>query len=133
MKWVNRSRQSCFKHTRLTITVRVIWIERYLKLYVSFNYKPKYHFNSTHSGWTFFRNSHSEVFLGKDVLKICSKFTREHTCQSAIWNSNWTLAWVFSSKFAACLQNTFSQEHLWRTASAFWNCSRMRGAKKLSA
>ena len=31
----------------------------------------------------FFRNSHSEVFLGKGVLKICSKFTGEHPCQSA--------------------------------------------------
>ena len=26
------------------------------------------------------RNSHSEVFLGKCVLKICSKFTGEHPC-----------------------------------------------------
>ena len=25
-----------------------------------------------------------ELFLGKDVLKTCSKFTREHTCQSVI-------------------------------------------------
>ena len=84
MKWVSRSWQSCFKQTRLTITVRVIWIESFLKLYVPFNYKPKYHFNGIHSGWTFFRNSHSEVFLGKDVLKICSKFTREHPCRSVI-------------------------------------------------
>ena len=29
------------------------------------------------------RNSHSEVFLRKSVLKICSKFTREHPCRSA--------------------------------------------------
>ena len=26
------------------------------------------------------RSSHSEVFLEKDVLKICSKFTGEHLC-----------------------------------------------------
>ena len=26
------------------------------------------------------------------------------------------LAWVFSCKFAAYFQNTFSQEHLWKTA-----------------
>ena len=26
----------------------------------------------------FYRSSHPEVFLGKGVLKICSKFTREH-------------------------------------------------------
>ena len=31
-----------------------------------------------------FRSSRSEVFLGKAVLKICSKFTGEHPCRSAI-------------------------------------------------
>ena len=31
-----------------------------------------------------FRSSHSEVLLGKGVLKICSKFTGEHPCRSAI-------------------------------------------------
>ena len=31
------------------------------------------------------------------------------------WNC--TSAWVFSCKYAAYFQNTFSQEHLWRTAS----------------
>ena len=31
-----------------------------------------------------FRSSHPEVFLWKGVLKICSKFTGEHPCQSAI-------------------------------------------------
>ena len=30
------------------------------------------------------RSSHSEVFLKKDVLKICSKFTGEHPCRSVI-------------------------------------------------
>ena len=30
------------------------------------------------------RSSHPEVFLVKDVLKICSKFTGEHPCQSVI-------------------------------------------------
>ena len=29
-------------------------------------------------------SSHPEVFLGKGVLKICSKFTGEHPCRSAI-------------------------------------------------
>ena len=32
----------------------------------------------------FNRSSRSEVFLRKDVLNICSKFTGEHTCQSVI-------------------------------------------------
>ena len=31
-----------------------------------------------------YRSSHPEVFLEKGVLKICSKFTREHPCWSAI-------------------------------------------------
>ena len=30
------------------------------------------------------KSSHPEVFLEKDVLKICSKFTGEHPCRSAI-------------------------------------------------
>ena len=30
------------------------------------------------------RSSHPEVFLGKGALKICSKFTGEHPCRSAI-------------------------------------------------
>ena len=30
------------------------------------------------------RSSRSEVFLRKGVLKICSKFTAEHPCRSAI-------------------------------------------------
>ena len=31
-----------------------------------------------------FRSSRPKVFLRKDNLKICSKFTREHPCKSAI-------------------------------------------------
>ena len=44
----------------------------------------------THSGpnfnfiFLYFRSSRSEVFLGKDVLKICSRFTGEHPCWSVI-------------------------------------------------
>ena len=30
------------------------------------------------------RSSHPELFLRKAVLKICSKFTGEHSCRSAI-------------------------------------------------
>ena len=32
----------------------------------------------------FVRSSHPEVFLGKSVLKICSKFTGEHPCRNVI-------------------------------------------------
>ena len=31
-----------------------------------------------------YRSSHHEMFLGKDVLTICSKFTGEHPCLTAI-------------------------------------------------
>ena len=31
-----------------------------------------------------FRSTHPEVFLGKGVLKICRKYTREHPCRSVI-------------------------------------------------
>ena len=31
-----------------------------------------------------FRSSHPELFLRKGVLKVCSKFTGEHLCRSAI-------------------------------------------------
>ena len=54
------------------------------------------------------RSSRPEVFLGKGVLKICSKFTGEHPCRSLIsikLQSNW--AWVFLLK-SCCI---FS-EHL---------------------
>ena len=48
------------------------------------------------------RSSRPEVLLGKGVLKICSKFTGEHPCQSAISE------WVFSCKFATYFEKIFS-------------------------
>ena len=33
---------------------------------------------------TTFRSSYSEVFQGKGVLEICSKFTGEHPCRRVI-------------------------------------------------
>ena len=33
---------------------------------------------------SFFRSNRLEVLLGKSVLKICTKFTGEHSCRSAI-------------------------------------------------
>ena len=35
-------------------------------------------------GYVLLNISHSEVFLGKSVLKRCSKFTGEHSCGSLI-------------------------------------------------
>ena len=71
-----------------------------------------------------YRSSRPDVFLGKGVLKICSKLTGEDSCRSAIsiklqsnfyaevalqlyWNH--TSAWVFSCQFAAYFQTTFLQ------------------------
>ena len=53
------------------------------------------------------RRSPPEVFLRKDALKICSKFTGEHPCRNVI-SINHTSAWVFSCRFAVYFQNTFS-------------------------
>ena len=40
--------------------------------------------STTKPGFHQSRSSHPEAFLGKGVLKICSKFTGEHPCRSAI-------------------------------------------------
>ena len=79
-----------------------------------------------------FRSSYPQVFLGKSVLKICSKFTREHPCQSAISIKllcnfiNITSAWMFSCKFAAYFPNTFFKEHLRMAASIFWTTTKRK-------
>ena len=43
------------------------------------------------------------------------KFDFNKVAKQRFWNR--TSAWVLSCKFAAYFQNTFSQEHLWVTAS----------------
>ena len=56
------------------------------------------------------------MFLGKGVLKICSKFTGEHPWRIVFnkvafqlyWNC--TSTWVISCKFAAYFQNIFSSD-----------------------
>ena len=54
-----------------------------------------------------FRSSPPRMFLGKGVLKICSKFTGKHTylVKQLYWNH--FSAWVFSCKFAAYFLITF--------------------------
>ena len=58
-----------------------------------------------------FISSSPEVPLGKSVLKICSKFTREHPCQSVIsiklFCNFIEFTWVFNCKFAAPLKSHF--------------------------
>ena len=59
------------------------------------------------------RSSQPEVFSGKGIRKICSKFTGKHPCWHThaemwfqlYWNHTW--AWVFYGKFTAYFQNTF--------------------------
>ena len=60
------------------------------------------------------RSSPPEVFIGKGALEIYSKFTGEYPWFATLLKSHFGM--VFSSKLAAYFQNTFSKEHLWRTA-----------------
>ena len=46
---------------------------------------------------------------------------QENTYAEVRFYWNHTSAWVFSCKFAAYFQNTFSQEHLWTAASILAN------------
>ena len=61
------------------------------------------------------RSSSLDVFSWKGVLKICGKFTGEQPCWSVISIKllcYHTSAWLFSCKFAAYVQHTFSWEHI---------------------
>ena len=56
-----------------------------------------------------FRSGPPEVFLGKSVLKICSKFTREHPYRSVIsvkLQSSFIKITLWHGKFAADFKNT---------------------------
>ena len=73
--------------------------------------------------WNILQKQPSRVVLRESCSKICNKFTGKHPWRSVIsinvakqlyWNH--TLAWVFSCKFAAYFQNTFSQDRFWRAA-----------------
>ena len=73
------------------------------------------------NGWFFLSNVQKQPSRG--ALKIYSKFTGKQL----YWNH--TSAWVFSCKFAAYFQNTFSWEnlweHLWVAASECWTLRRI--------
>ena len=77
-----------------------------------------------------FRSSHRRCSVRKGVLRNFAKFTGKHLCQGFLFNKvaglvakqlywNRTSAWVFRCKFAAYFEDTFSQEHLWMTASTY--------------
>ena len=77
----------------------------------------------------FSRNSHPKVFLGKGVSENMQQIYRRTSmpkcdfnkvAKQLNWNHFW--AWVFSCKFAAYFQNTFSKKHLRVAASEFRCC-----------
>ena len=56
--------------------------------------------------------------IKKDVLKIFTKFTGKHLCQSPFIKKE-TLAQMFSCEFCEISKNTIYTAHLWRTASVY--------------
>ena len=64
------------------------------------------------------------MFLGKGVLKICSKFTGEHPCRSAIsikLQGNHTSAWVFSVNLLHIFRTPFLKGIAMQTEKALIN------------
>ena len=74
-----------------------------------------------------FRSSHPEVFLAKRCFENMQQIYRRTPMPKCDFNSvalqlywNRTSTCVFSCKFAAYFQNTFSYVHLWTAASDYW-------------
>ena len=59
------------------------------------------------------RSSHSEVFLDKGVLKICSKFPEEHPCRSMISKFD-----TFASE--DCVKSVRIQENMDQEKHRIW-------------
>ena len=57
----------------LKVSIIFVWIYNYFIICDTFN-----------SQITFCKSSRPEAFLRQDILKICRKFTGEHTCRSVI-------------------------------------------------
>ena len=64
-----------------------------------------------------FRSSPPEVFLGESVLKICSKITGEHPCQSMI---SIKLLWVRPTLKVYLLEGTKNLFFVWIYFFLFW-------------
>ena len=64
---INDGRHVCMHASKFVITCNSVL--RHKPGFIT--HKPQYYT---------YRSSHPEVFLGKGVLKICSKFTGEHPC-----------------------------------------------------
>ena len=86
------------------------------------------------------RNSHPDLFLAKVVLKICSKFTGEHSCQSVIsikllCNFTEITLWhgCSSVNLMHIFRTPFLKVHLWVAASVCLEeqCNIQNTVKKL--
>ena len=84
-----------------------------------------------------FKNSKSsppKFFVGKDVLKICSKFTWNHPCRSVLSiklqsNFIWIIIW-YSPVNLLHISEYLLQEYLWRaTSKAHWNIKKKKKKK----
>ena len=68
--WFHKCFHAILPHwLKLTLWIMKAWIKESLKI---------------ESESCIVRSNHPEVFLGKGVLKICSKFTGEHWCRNGV-------------------------------------------------
>ena len=67
-------------------------------------------FNRLYLEAVFKRSSHPKLFIKKNVLKNCAKFTRKYLYRSLFLH-------VFSCEFCKILKSTYLIKQLWATAS----------------
>ena len=79
VKLTKHQRHTIYQRPEITVTI----INALKPSYTFIWFSKKYVAVTFVFSWRY-RSSHSELFLRKGVLKICSKFTREHPCWSAI-------------------------------------------------
>ena len=80
------------------------------------------------------RSSPSEIFLGKRVLKICSKFTGEHPCRSRIsikLHCNFTEIALQHGCSSVNLLYIFRTSFYKNTSGSFWIATRTAVSKIL--
>ena len=131
-KNVKKTKRNWFRRLASIIYDSFIWnfgISIVMLLSWYFGLLSKHFFQRTqqHDSWKKTQSNdklQKQPFIGvliKYVLKICSKFTGKHSCRSVVSIKSCVgimlLHGCYPKKFAAYFQNTFSQEHLWRTAS----------------
>ena len=82
----------------------------------------------------YYRSSHRNCSVRKDVLRNFAKFTEKHLCQSLFYNKvaglrpafllKKTPTQVFSCEFFKISKNTIFTEHFWTTVSDTNGCTR---------